>query len=414
MGIFLFLKQIVDMIYEIKALDVAMVLFAMVLIIMRIYSLFKTNNTFKQVFEVVKRNLHLSDFLVVFLGLLYLASFLRNREAINDFVKIESAFLIYFLGRMYGEILIKHAKKLALAGYIVIYSNLVYTIAHQVFYLVTGDYFPWEEFGIGNGGGIYYYKTDLAIGLVIAVIFIYLFCELKIFKWITIFLPTSYTIFTSQARMGQLILGILFAIIIIRELYKKTAENKENTKIRSDKGVKIISLTVLVLVSIFFVALHFSPVKNSDWYGTGVSQEVDDKIENIFHSRHVIFWDTFHYFINESPDKQIFGNDLSTLPLHNQRGMMSHCLYINMLYALGYSGLYVFLGLICLVFINNKNVENKDIRFLVRVLLMCFLIFGISMDTLCYTQISWFPFLFSGAVITLGNNKMRKQNEEDV
>ena len=413
MGIFIFVKQIVDLIYEIKALDVVMVLFAIGLIV---YKFIKQ----KSFFSYFIKHLCLTDYLIVILAFLYLFSLSKNLNGLSACIKIESAMLIYFLGRVYADEIMKHGHKLALAGYIIIYSNLIYMAAHQIYLKCTGMYFPWEPYEIANGGGLYYYKTDLGLGFVFAVLFIYLFGKNKWLKLITSFVISPLVLLGTDARMGQAVMCAMLVALLIRDLTmyirKKRetvtaeikdgaevaaikSENESKANIKAVRAINVIFIIAAILVLSVFIAIQVSPVKDTDYYGTGVSEELDDRIEDIFHSRHVIWWDTFHYMANESFVTRLFGVDLTSLPGHNQRHMMSHCLYVNMFYAIGYLG--ITLMMIFLYRTMTAAVkQNDEKKFLVIALWMIFLVFGISADTMEYTQVSWFPFMMAGMVLT--------------
>lgn len=412
-GIFLFLKQIVDVIYELKVLDILMVVFALALIGMQSVRLLKdsgVNQSGQNVLALLKKQVMPIDYAVLVMACLYAFSFLRDIHAINSIVKIESAFLIYILGRVYGNRIIEKGRWLAAAGYIVIYANLIYVVAEKIYIKRLGEDFPWNEHGLMNGGALYYYKTDLAIGLILASIFIYLYSKKKILKWITLFPVNVFTIYDSKARMGKVILGSILVVFIIREVIKLISKNRNEaiSTSKSDKKygfVELIFTLITLFVIAIFVAIQVTPIKQYDYYGLGLSEELMTKLENICHSRHIIWWDTFHNMANQGFFIRCIGIDLNTFPEFNSPHMMAHCLYLNMFFAIGYIGIFAFIAFLYMAFKAIGKVIDKDIRFIVSVLLMVFLIFGISMDPIEYTQISWFPFMFVGVAVSMASVK---------
>jgi len=431
-GIFLFLKQIVDVIYELKVLDILMVVFALALIGVQLAGILKEaglkqsgqNQAKQNVFALVKNQIKPIDYAVLILACLYALSFLRDMHAINSVVKIESAFLIYVLGRVYGQKIIDKGRCLAVAGYLVIYANLVYVIAEKLYIKQKGIDFPWEEHGLMNGGALYYYKTDLAIGLILASIFIYLYGRVKVLKFVTLYGATIYTIWDSKARMGKVILGSLLAIIFIREIVKfvqNKIEKKIDKKIEKNKSIgdkdkevsskipakigclEVLFIFITVAIIALFIAIQVTPIKQFDYYSLNLSEELVNKLEDTFHERHIIWWDTFHSMANQSIFTRFIGIDLNNFAKYNSVQNMSHCLYLNMFFAIGYLGIFAFVAFVYLALKTIKQVPNSDIRFAASIILFAFLIFGISMDPIEYTQISWFPFMFVGVTANLLN-----------
>jgi len=414
-GIFLFLKQIVDVIYELKVLDILMVVFALALIGVHIFKLLRSHNIDiikKNSLKFLRKQIQFIDCAVLVLAILYVLSFLRDIHAIASFVKIESAFLIYILGRLYGSEIIGKGRRLAIAGYIIVYANLIYVVAEKLYIKQNGVDFPWEIHGLVNGGALYYYKTDLAIGLIIASIFIYVYGQVKIIKFITLYGATIFTIWDSKARMGKVILGGLLLVFLLRELFifiKKTKQVEKDSKIILSKKkiglLEIFFILVTVAIFIIFITIQITPIKQYDYYSLGISEELNDRLENALHERHIIWWDTFHSMANERMLTRFIGVDLNNFSEYNGVNSMSHCLYLNMFFAIGYIGIFVFMAFLYIAFKTIGKVKDKDVRFLASVLLMVFLIFGISMDPIEYTQISWFPFMYVGVAVSMISSK---------
>ena len=415
-GIFLFLKQIVDVIYELKVLDVLMVVFALALIGVQSVRLLKdsgVNQSVQNVFALVKNQIKPIDYAVLILACLYALSFLRDMHAMASFVKIESAFLIYVLGRVYGQKIIDKGRCLAIASYLIVYANMIYIAAERWCDKYRCHMFPWDKFGMFNGGAMYYYKTDLAIGMILASLFIYSYSKSKVFKWITLYVAVPYTIYDANARLGKAILACVLLSFLIREIVLRikhrnvgkimTADDdaKVSGKARKIGFLEIIFGITAVFIVALFIAIQVTPVKQFKYYDLGLSSDLMNRLENLCHSRHIIWWDTFHSMANQGFFTRCIGIDLQNFPEYNDPHMMSHCLYLNMFFAIGYIGIFAFIAFLYLIFKNIGKLRDSNTRFVTVTLWLVILIFGISMDPIEYTQISWFPFMYAGLIVNM-------------
>ena len=435
MTIFLSAKQIVDLLYQFKFLDYLMVVAAAGLVVYKTIKEYKASeeNGFASfTVKVVKGHFCLSDALILILAILTGLSLLRNLDGFSEACAIESAFLVYLLGRVYGKEVLKAGKYLAYVGYAIIYVNGSYYLYKCIDYYTHNEY-PWPGEGdLKNSGALYYYKTDLGIAIVIATIFIYCFSKALIAKYVTIFLVNTFFLFNTYAHTSQGIYIILLIIICGIEITKKIKKSKrntwdsetngeyelntayqkgENTESNSKwhKAVKVCTVICMLFIFIFICALHFSPVRQMPYHMLNVPKETEDKIENIFHSRHLILWDTFHFMMNDSPVTELIGKDLDgeSFSEHNSRGMMAHSMYLTMIYGTGTVGIAVLIMFIWSVIYKIIDITNKNTvtRFLIITMFIMFLIMGLTTDAIEYTQMSWFPFIFAGAGMTIAGNK---------
>lgn len=421
---FLSLKQIVDMLYQFKVLDYLMVIAALVLIGYKIYK--SKGIDFKKICIV--------DVLVFILALLYGLATLRNLDGIAEGCKIESAFLVYVFGRLYGNEIHKAGKYLAYVGYSIIYVNATYYLIKCIDYY-THDTYPYlGEGDLKNSGALYYYKTDLGIAIIIATVFIYVYSKALIAKYLTMFVVVPPFLFHTNARTEQAIyILLLFSVIIIEvaKLVNKIKAKRQDNKLPQDGGEKeisnnkrlkkrIIALNVIfifgtLLLTMAFVCLYFSPIKQADFYSyTDLDVVQLHDLNEIFHSRHIIWWDTFHYMINANPITQLIGVDIDKVSFscHNAVKFMSHCTYLTAFYGTGYIGVYALIIFIYFVFksaIEDETEYRNKNMFIVFSLWIMFLIVALTTDALEYTQISWFPFIFAG--ISAGNLVKKKENE---
>lgn len=383
MPVFLFLKQMVDMFYQYKILDYGMVVLCLFLLCRKIWK--------DGIYKNPKDFFCPEDYLVLAMMVVYGVSFLHNPSAYGVFFKLESCFLLYFSGRVYGGEILRYGKALAGAGYIVVYANFIYRFYQFGFkFIVTGP-----EVTLLNVGGLYYYKTDLAIGIIIAVLFIYMFSEVKWLKWITIVPVSGYMVFYSGARIGQLVMAAEFVLILVYELQ---CRGRFSVKLKG-KQVQWIMGIASFLVLLFFIALQIFPF---DEIAANLNIAVGQGsfLEKLMHSRHIVWWDILHYFSEQSFMTRLFGVDLETEYLHNSLGIRAHSMYIKQIYAVGYAGCFLFLAFLTGIFKRLCGETDRKLNYIVLVLWFMLLGAGLTVESLEATQMSWFPMLFAGMLFT--------------
>ena len=144
------------MFYAWKWLDVAMVILAVIMLAYQ-YLLVRPD---------LKSMVRAGDIAVVALIILSTVSFLKDISAYQAYFKVMSAFLMYFMGRLYYDRILECDDALALSSYLIVYINFI----HRIVAFGTGI------FRVTNAGGdFYYYDTDMAYAMILAFIFIAMF-----------------------------------------------------------------------------------------------------------------------------------------------------------------------------------------------------------------------------------------------
>lgn len=397
MPVFLFMKQIVDMFYQYQILDYGMVVLCLFLLYIKMQK--------DKIYKNPKEFFCLADYLVIALMVIYGLSFLRYPSAYGIFFKVESCFLLYFLGRLYGGEVLKYGKVLASAGYIVVYVNFLYRFYQfGLKFVVTGS-----AVTLLNVGGLYYYKTDLAIGIIIAVLFIYMFSEVKWLKWITIVPICGYMVFYSGARIGKLIMAIEYLLILLYELQSRGHFNLRF----KEKYVVWIMGTVSFLVLLFFIVLQFFPFE-AIASNLSVAVGQGSFLEKLMHSRHIVWWDILDYFSDQSLLIRFLGIDLETEYLHNSLGIRAHSMYIKQMYSTGYVGCFLLVAFLTYIFKKVVGETDKSLKYIVLILWVMLLGAGLTIESLEATQMSWFPMLFSGVVISSSLGREYAKNNNSV
>ena len=421
MTLFLSAKQIVDLLYQFKFLDYIMVVAAAGLIVYKTIKEYKASeeNSFASfTVKAVKGHFCLSDVLILILATLTGLSLLRNLDGFAEACAIESAFLVYLLGRVYGKEVLKAGKYLAYVGYGIIYVNGGYYLYKCIDYY-THDTYPYlGEGDLKNSGALYYYKTDLGIAILFATVFLYCFSKALVAKYVTIFIINLAFLFHTNARTSQAIYVLFLICICVVELCKliKKIRNKNKEKqelseerkpIKSSKKMIWVGTVVFIIImSVAVTVCHISPIKKIPYSDLEISEETAEKIEDLFHSRQIIWWDTLHFMMNDSPVTEAVGVDIDgdSFSKHNSISQLSHSMYLTIIYGMGIVGFTVFLCLMWSVFCNlitlRQDKEQIVILMITVASFIIFLIMGLTTDAFEYTQISWFPFIFAGMAVS--------------
>lgn len=391
MSIFLLAKQIVDMLYQFRFLDYGMVLLAIALLGYKIWK--------DKLYKDIRDKIIVTDVLVVALGIVYVLSFLRYTPQYGTFFKVESCFLIYFLGRVYAKDMMNHGKLLAFAGYVVIYANFVYRFYQfGCKFILIG-----VEKTLLNVGGFYYYKTDLAFGMLIATLFVYLFAKNNLFKWFTIIVISGYMVFYSGARMGQVVMLGMYALMIGREY-----AIRHDKKLGMNRNVMTIIMNCLmVCMVLLFIGIQLFPFEKLQGM-FDLNTELGKKLDNLMHSRHIIWTDILYYFSEQNILTRLFGIDLGTEYLHTSAHLRCHSQYIKQIYSTGYIGCFLVFFFVKKAFCLCCDRLDDKVKFISMVVWVAVLGFGFSIESLEATQMSWFPMLFLGALCSLEQNKQEE------
>ena len=375
MTLFLFLKQLVDVFYKFRILDYLMVCLVLVMLVYQVI-LVRPN---------IRKHFTVTDGIILILSVLFSISFIRDIHGYGTYFKVISAFLMYFMGRIYYDRIQESYGALAAGGYVVVYLNFFNRILK----------FGVAMTAITNANGdLYYYDTDMAFAMILAMTFIMMFAHNTVFKMVTVFIICPYMVFQSDAGIQKVLMLAVYAIVVmyIMELLV------ENIRIAN------ILLTVMVVGLLTVVIIIYLPV-------IGIAN--DDIIVSLFggrfldndnmYGRYEVWKSVLEEFKHRSLLGQCFGTDIGA-------NINMGSLYMKILYTLGYSGI-----LLSIVFIFNvvyyvvKVYDRKN--FYVAVILMVMLLgTGVTVSSMESTQMSWFPMLFIGMVVS-SVQAQRKQEE---
>ncbi len=377
MSIFLFIKQFVDMLYYWKWLDVAMVLLVLAML----------GYQFLLVRPDVKKEFRAADAVVAALALLSTISFCKDVTAYQAYIKVMSAYILYFMGRLYYDRILECDDALSLASYLIIYINFIHRLIRYGVHLLQ----------VRNADGdLYFYDTDMAYAMILAFIFIAMFARNSIFKALTMFLVCPYMIICSDAGIQTV---LFFVIVLVLLMYVLEVALKKKKIAMAGLGLLIVGLLVAV-------ALIYAPLLTNDTTGTWAifGKNTALNVANM-ESRYAQWQAVYDIRHPETLLEILFGISFNThLPLMS--------LYLKALYTLGVTGLVLGIALIVLVFVAAYIGEDRKSFYITIMLAILMLGSGVTFNTMESLQMSWFMMLFAGMVISaIREDKTKKYKD---
>lgn len=365
MTLFLFLKQLVDVLYQYRTLDYLMVGLVLVMLVYQV-ALVRPN---------IRKRVTVADVLILTFVVLLTISFVKDVSCYGMYFKILSAFLMYFVGRIYYDRIQECYGALVSAGYIVVYLNFFNRFMKFGVNLVN----------VTNADGdLYYYDTDMAFAMILALVFILMFGHNTLFKYFTVFIACPYMVFRSDAGIQMVLMLIVYVVlcIYIMELVL------ENQKVPN----ALLALLIIGLLGIV-VIIHL-PV-------FGVAQ--DDTILALFGSRFLDNdnmygrYDVWQQVLTEVQQQDVIGQ-LFGLSLGKNMNVGS--LYIKTIYSMGYIGLALMIFFVLNVVYYVVKVHDRKTFYVTTILAIMLLGTGVTVTTMEFTQMSWFPMMFAGMVVS--------------
>lgn len=365
MSFFLFAKQFVDMLYPYQILDYLMVILVVILLIYQT-ALVRPD---------IRSHFGITDGIILLLGILLTVTLFRSQRGYQTYFKVMSAFLMYYVGRIYYDRIKECYSALTLASYLIVYLNFGHRIWNFRGHLLQ----------IKDAGGDWYYNdTDMAFAIVLAMVFIAMFAKNTIFKLITIFLICPYMVFYSDAGI-QMVLMIAVYVIIGIYILELIIRNRKVT------GV-LLSIMVLGLLGI--VVLVYAPV-----LGIGQPEGILSMFTGRFldqgnmYSRYADWSQVLTRCRQEHLLTQVWGVGMGA-----EYSIQS--LYLKIYYTLGYVGIGLSLLTIISILYYVMRVEDRKTFYLAVIMAILLLGSGVTVNSMESTQMSWFPMLFAGMVIS--------------
>lgn len=370
MNTLFFLKPIVDMLYEYQVLDVILILIGM---------FFLFQKPWPKMYQV--------DYVVITLMGLFLFSFLKNIDGYVQLIKIESGFLLFFLGRLYYKRCNKYISKISDSFLIVL---LVCLLTY-----VTGMGF--KQWGTRNTFcGPYFFKTDLAAAMAQSLV-LYSFCigDRKM-NYLT-FLPflCLFFIMISNARMYYFI--SVFIIFLYISYYLERKYHIVIVKLNANMFMMAFMILIIVLLLLNYLGSILG-----DQYLLFQFTGVDDIYsDSNTQGRNNIWADIYSKFTNSSFFYRLTGVDLCTDI--SDLGHNSHNMYLKVLYSTGYLGCFFFFYFLYLLFNTFYRLRDRRWFFICLSFLTIYILSGVSYSSIESTQLTWLPMFFAGAAVSKSN-----------
>ena len=365
MSFFLFIKQFVDMLYPYHFLDYGMVILVVLLLGYQI-ALVRPN---------MKRHFSVTDSIMLILAATVTFSWLRSDGGYQTYFKVLSAFLLYFVGRIYYDRIKECYSALVFASYGIIYLNLGKRIWN----------FGWKLWLVKDAGGDFYFNdTDMAFAVILAMVFISMYARNSILKLFTIFIICPYMVFYSDAGIQMALMLAVYAVIGIYIL----------ELIVRNKKISGLLLTIMITGLLVAVLLLYAPVigifEKNNIVGLFESSFFD--LGNMY-SRYAKWGEILQECADGTWFQHFFGTDIGA-------HLIIQSLYIKIFYAIGYCGLlFTVLAIISVMYYVVK-VEDRKTFYLAVIMAILFLGSGVAVNSMESTQMSWFPMLFAGMVIS--------------
>lgn len=363
MNLFLFAKQFVDLLYPYRILDYVMVGIAF---FMLGYQILLVQPDFKRAIQT-------PDCLVFLLAGMLTVRYFCAGTGLMLYAKIMSAFLLYFLGRVYYERVQECGKALAWSSYLIIYLNFGYRLWRQ------GITF-WQMQDMH--GDLYYYDTDMGFAMILATIFIVFFAKNTIIKLITVLLIAPYMVVFSEAGIQAVLMVIIYAIFLIYTMEIALRKKKLGS-------VLLTGFLVILLAGILFVHLPAMGVIPQEW------------IAKVF-SNHFLSGENMYvrYEHWRAAIKEVCGQGIGGMLFGGSSFYAVDSMYVKIFCTLGGAGLLLSLAFLIILFQCIRYIDDRKTYYLLMSLVILFLGSGVIGNGMESTQMSWFPFLYMGMAVS--------------
>lgn len=365
----IFFKPIADMFYSLAILDYAMMAVALVFFLL----------SFRKI-----RVYHVEDCLVFAFMILLCSTLIRSRSGFNHFIKMLSAFMLYFIGRGFYKDVPKAEKGLVAGNYVVLLTNLAMFVL-GIGFVVWGNARTFR--------GSYFYKTDFSIAMVY-VIASFLFLQnppklMALAEWAVIL----FLVVLSNTRAALLILVLVFGLWI---LYLRERETKKSMKITLKYALAVL---VGVFAAIFIVMKILSlPMFENYHFITFRFNKLSDLLNaSNTQGRNVIWANLLETYRHASWTEHAIGIDFIS---DVWNGYDAHNAYLKILFSTGYIGLGTFVAFI-LVYVSRMNrLTDRSLFYFNLSILLTFLMQSMSQVSIDFTQMTWVFMFFAGAAVS--------------
>lgn len=384
----IFLRLLSDLLWNFKAVNI-------ITNVMLLFVLIKQLSASKQ--EISKQaKKPLMSLTIISILLIFSLSISINSATLIIFFKMILSFLVFLYGVTFKDNIYKIIRKVEIIG--------VFSLC--LFFMLSFFGFAYQSWGgIRTFIGLYFYKTDMALAVVIFLSFILLSNSLD--KKIKIFcaILSCYLIYITNARIHLLSVFLVIAF----SLYG------QNIFVNFKKKILILTpIVILGFVGLVFILNNFSNSQSlkidlfsKDAYGDGNLQ-----------GRNQIWEAIFRGYEEAGLTKQIIGMGLDTDTkltegnLEDGSSHNAHNSYVYLLIATGALGLFYFTRFLYLIFVrfflltkyyslpSNSSLRQRiyPILNLCFVNIIIFLVASLTASSIMFQQQTWFLMFFSGLI----------------
>lgn len=365
MKMLFFFKPIVDMLYQYQFLDILLMLIC-------ICCFFSPN---------YKINYKKIDYVVLILSFLFFLSFIRNINGWSQFLKIESSFLLFFLGRFYRMGTHKLIRCLQ--------KGFIPVIIVSVIAYITGLGFEyWGNYNTFRG--FYFFKTDLALAMTQCFI-VFSFIQSKSIILKLIPLICLFFVVISNARIYYLILLIVLLLSIL--YYYEIKTNRIIVKLNT----KFFLFVFVLVIFIILLMIHLNGILDNSFLLLDMSDGLYSDANT--QGRTVVWAEILKIFSDSDFINKLFGIDLCS-DISPSLGHNSHNCYLKVLFSIGYIGSILFLLYLTFVFKEIAKIRNRFYFYVTLSFYITYLFGGLSYISIESTQGTWITMFMIGNVIT--------------
>ncbi len=334
-------------------------------------------------------------FLVLMMMILVFVSFLRKADisSFSVFFKITGSLLIFYYGLLYRSdifLVLNRLSRISVWGMLLFLVLSFFAFSYQYW----GDSFTFK--------GLYYFKTDMALAIVVFISFMLLNEKLSIFLKILLFLIGLYLIFLTNARV-HILTGILVFVIYFfrRQLFVNLSRKL------------IVAMPLFLGVTLLSLIAYNQLVDSREGNNLKVELTSDDFFSESNSQGRSVIWATLlmDYAESNVAEKLLGKNLTEDYVIVNRwtgRDYGAHSTFFYLLIATGLVGVLLFVGIMvmffrCIIFLTKLQEINGDqllakekILFVTFSHLLIFLISSLTNTSIVFQQQTWFFMFFAG------------------
>lgn len=295
----------------------------------------------------------------------------KSFQLIYTYGKVSSAILLYILGRLCFKRIEECPFFILSSSYIVVYANLICRIIR----------FKGEIFNCYNpDGDLYYYDTDMAFSIIMALIFIAILGQNTLIKFITIFAVCPFMVFHSNAGTQKILLVIILIILVFYMGERAVKKHKFTDFIMPSAILFLMLILAIILLPVFTDVKETMLFDFFDKYLISTAN-----LSNKFETWRAIWLQTDFSNIKGL----LIGNGIPTSTQIDNT-------YLATIYSIGFIGLISAIIFVLSISGFATKIKDRQTYYITIMLTILFLGSCINKNGLEFTQMSWFVMMYFG------------------